>query len=402
LARDEFPVTEHYCYLNHAGVAPMPRVAAQAMSLHNDDVLSHGDAAYGRAEARAEQVRGQAAILMGAAAQDITFVKNTTEGIGYVAAGIDWRQGDRVVVPRHEFPSNLWPWTMLEQRGVSIGFVEPTEPSGGVPIESFARVLSEGGARLVAVSWVQFARGWRTDLEALAGLCREYDALLCVDAIQGLGYLPARFSAWHVDFAMADAHKWLLGPQGIGVMYVSPRGREQLRVLEPGWNSVLDRRSDYTAVAPQPELDPTARRFEGGSLNLVGIEGLGASIDLILDAGIDSVWTHVEEWCNQAAHRIADLGGTILSDRTVDGRSGIVTFTLPDITPKDAVHELAAEGVVCTARGGGIRISPHGYSNNDDLEQLIDAVEKVAPKPQAAKSPLPAANQGPMRRPRDW
>jgi selenocysteine lyase/cysteine desulfurase len=339
---------------------------------------------------------------MGTAAQDITFVKNTTEGIGYVAAGIDWRQGDRIVVPRNEFPSNLWPWTMLQERGVSVGLVEPIEPAGSVPIESFARTLSEGGARLVAVSWVQFARGWRTDLEALAGLCREYDALLCVDAIQGLGYLPARLSAWHVDFAVADAHKWLLGPQGVGLMYVSPRGREQLRVLEPGWNSVVNRNSDYSDVPLVPELDTTARRYEGGSLNLLGIEGLGASIDLILDAGIDSVWSHVEEWCNQAAHRIADIGGTILSDRTVDGRSGIVTFTLPGTEAKDAVRQLATERIVCAARGGGIRTSPHAYSNTDDLERLIEAITTIAPAPAMAKKPAPAIDQGPMRRPRDW
>ena len=224
-------------------------------------------------EAHAEVVRDSAARLMGVSPREVAFVKNTTEGLGFVANGLGWKTGDRVVVPAHEFPSTFYPWKALESQGVTVDTVVPCHAGGALPLEAFAEALASGPPpRLVALSWVQFGLGWRTDLAALARAVHGVGGLLCVDVIQGLGVVPAALGEWGVDFAAADAHKWLLGPSGIGVLYVREACLEMLRPLEPGWASVAHRQQwDNLDLV----LDGTARRFEGGTANAAGIYGLG-------------------------------------------------------------------------------------------------------------------------------
>lgn len=399
LPRDQFPVTEHWCFLDHAGVAPLPRTAADAAAAATRAFVDHGSQAVDEWDARAEEVRAASAGLLGVPVETVAFVKNTTEGLAFVASGIDWQPGDRVLVPAHEFPSTLYPWLALRDRGVQVELVEPVGDGGTLPLEVFASALDQGPARAVACSWVQFGAGWRTDLAALATLCHERGALLCADVIQGLGVVPADLGAWGVDFATADAHKWMLGPSGCGVLYVAP-GREQLlRVLEPGWNSVAHR---HEWDNPELVLDPTARRFEGGTLNLTGIAAMGASIDLLTETGIDAVWAHVEELCRVAAVGLADIGATILSDRSLDGRSAILTFTVPGVDPDELCAGLRERKVVSAPRGGGVRVAPHGYNTLDEMEQLVAAVRELAPTRPAPAAPAPPPRQGPMRRPKDW
>lgn len=399
LPRDQFPVTDRYRYFDHAGVAPMPRVAAEAISTVAQAFVDEGSQAVDAWEARAEEVRASAAALLGVPAEDIAFVKNTTEGLGFVASGLDWRPGDRVLVPAHEFPSTIYPWLALGDRGVEVTRLEPVGPGGTLPLEVFAEALEAGPARLVACSWVQFGAGWRTDLAALAELCHEHGALLCADVIQGLGVIPADLAAWGVDFAMADAHKWLLGPSGCGVLYVASARRDELRVLEPGWNSVVHRQEWENR---ELVLDPTARRFEGGTLDLAGIAGMGASIDLLTEVGVEAIWAHVEELCRVAAVGLAEAGATILSDRSLDGRSAILTATVDGVAPEALCEQLAERGIVCAPRGGGFRVAPHGYNTVDEVQQLVDAVAELVPARPATPKPLPPAMQGPMRRPKDW
>jgi selenocysteine lyase/cysteine desulfurase len=221
------------------------------------------------------------------------------------------------------------------------------------------------------VSWVQFGRGFRLDVAGLAELCREHGALLCVDAIQGLGVVPCDLEAWGVDFAAADGHKWLLGPEGLGVFYVRADRRDLLHPLEPGWASVVHREEwgNLDLV-----WDATARRFEGGTANFAGIHGLGASIDLLTRAGIDAVWRHVDGLCDRLASGLAEAGATVLSDRSRDGRSAIVTFLPRAEDPAVAVKRLKALGFICADRGGGVRVAPHGYNTADEIDALIAAV----------------------------
>jgi cysteine desulfurase/selenocysteine lyase len=289
-----------------------------------------------------------------------------------VANGLSWSPGDRVVVPDLEFPSTLYPWLALQDRGVVVDRVVPQGPGRCLPVKAFAEVVAGGPPpRVVATSWVQFGRGWRTDLPALAEITHDAGALLCVDVIQGLGVAPADFDAWGVDFAMADAHKWLLGPQGIGVLYVRGTCLEQLRPLEPGWASVAHREEwDNLELV----WDDSARRLEGGTQNMVGIHGLGASIDLLLGLGMEAVWEHVLALTDQACEGLEQAGATVMSDRSPGGRSGVVTFAVDGYDPVTIVDALKAQGVVCSPRGGGVRLSPHGYNTGEEIDRLVEVV----------------------------
>jgi selenocysteine lyase/cysteine desulfurase len=359
-------------YLDHAGVAPIPRRAADAMRACVERIETQGVLDSQSWLDQVERLRGKAARLCGVPRQDVAFVKNTTEGLSFVANGIDWQPGDRVVVPDLEFPSTIYPWLALQERGVVVERLQPVGEARALPVELFEDALRRGPVRLVATSWVQFGRGWRVDLASLGPLCREHGAMLCVDAIQGLGVLPARFEAWGVDFAAADAHKWLCGPSGIGIFYVRGERRAQLRPLEPGWASVAHREEwDNLDLV----FDDSARRFEGGSFNHVGAYGLEASIDMLLEA--EGIWPHVDAITAYAAGRLEDAGFPVLSDRG-EGRSGVLTFATPGREPGDISQALRNRGVVCSGpRGGGVRISPHGYATPDDIDRLISTLVEI-------------------------
>lgn len=375
LPRTLFPVTERYRYLNHAGVAPLPQTAADAIADCAHDVATAGVVGEDERSERTERTRAVAAELLGVPVTDVAFVKNTTEGLAFVASGLDWRPGDKVVVPDGEFPSTIFPWLALADQGVEVVRVRPDPRSGALPLQAFEEAIATGGVRLVATSWVQFAKGWRTDLAGLAELAHGHGALLCADVIQGLGVLPCHLAEWGVDFAAADGHKWLLGPEGIGVFYVAERHRDALRVLEPGWASVAHRMEwDNLDLV----YDDTARRFEGGTANVFGLAGLGASLELLATTGIENIWRHVDALCDHLCAGLERLGAVVLSDRSPAsepaGRSGIVTFTKEDADMARLHEGLDAAGVVCSPRGGGIRLSPHGYNTEAEIDFALGIV----------------------------
>ncbi|MGX1774016.1 aminotransferase class V-fold PLP-dependent enzyme [Nocardia brasiliensis] len=369
LERAHFPATQRWTYLNHAGICPLPQPSVDAMYRRATEVSLDGEFTYAAHSAEIERVRTTAARLLGVPGTDVAFVKNTTTGLGMIANGLDWSPGDRVVVPDLEFPSTLYPWLALADRGVVVDRVRPVGPGGKLPIEAFAERIQAGPPpKLVVTSWVQFGRGWRVDLAELGRLCRAAGTLLCADVIQGLGVIPAELARWGVDFAMADGHKWLLGPEGSGVLYVRGSRLELLRPLEPGWNSVAHR-EDWDNL--ELVFDDTARRLEGGMPNVTGIAALGASIDLLLDAGIAAVWAHVDQLCEQACAELTSIGATVLTDRSPEGRSGIVSVYLDRAPIPLLASRLQAEGIAVSARAGGLRVSPHGYNTTQDIDHFV-------------------------------
>ena len=375
---DEFAVGERYTYLNHAGIAPLPRRSVDAIITAAQASAEGGSVGEDVRFDATDVTRRLAADLMGVPTDDVAFVKNTTEGLGFVANGLEWMPGDKVVVPDDEFPSTIFPWLSLADRGVEVVRVPPAGIAGTLELDDFAAALQGGSVRLVALSWVQFSKGWRTDLAGLAALCHDHGALLCVDIIQGLGLLPCHLAEWGVDFAAADAHKWLLGPEGIGVFYVAAAHRDRLRVLEPGWASVAHRMEwDNLALV----YDDSARRFEGGTPNMIGLAGLGASLELITTVGTDAIWAHVDALCDRLCAGLEALGATVLSDRRPasepHGRSGIVTFTVPGTDTEQLHEQLEVHGVICSPRGGGIRFAPHGYITEAEIDHALDVLRSL-------------------------
>jgi selenocysteine lyase/cysteine desulfurase len=376
LPRGQFPVTEHLNYLNHAGVSPLPWVAVEAIESAARDFALRGSGAVQSGDEDQERLRRAGAELMGVDPGDVAFVKNTTEGLGFVANGLDWREGDRVLVPDHEFPSTLYPWLALGDRGVDVELLRPVGEGRELPLELFADALARHPVRLVAVSWVQFGRGWRVELGELATLCHDHGTLLCADVIQGLGVVPADLERWGVDFAMADAHKWMLGPVGIGLLYVARHRRDLLRPLEPGWASVSHREEwDNLDLV----YDDSARRFEGGTPNTITQAGMGAAIDLLSEAGVAAVWRHVDGLCERLVDGLEAVGARVLTRRSAANRSGIVTFDPRGADPASVAEGLTAQGIVCAARAGGIRVAPHGYNTAAEIDALVTAVAAVRP-----------------------
>lgn len=374
LSRELFPICREWRYLNHASVNALATPVAQAMTDWIDAAVSSGCFA-GDAEEDVQSVRDKAAGLMGVDPTELAFLKNTSEGLAFVAAGLAWTPGDRILIPGGEFPSNVYPWRALESRGVTVEVLAPRGTAEAVTAEDVKIALEQGPPpKLLALSWVQFRRGWRTDLSEVTRVAHGAGALVCVDVIQGLGVIPAELGRWGVDFASGGSHKWLLAPPGIGLFYVRQEVMDRLRPVEPGWASVSHREEwDNMELV----WDGSARRFESGTLDLCAVAGLGASIDLLLRTGTRRIWEHVDGLCTRLVDGLEDCGAKVLSQREAKGSSGIVTFIIKGRQPADLVEQLKDRKVIVSPRGDGIRVSPHGYNSNDDIDELLAALREI-------------------------
>ncbi len=389
----EFDLSPDICYLNHAAVAPWPRRAVAAVTRFAEENGRRGAAGYPAWLATERRLRERLADLLGGASpDDIALVKNTSEGLSILAQGLDWRPGDNLVGIAQEFPSNRIPWEALREQGVEYraldlrGLANPAPNPGDAlhhagasaaagaqvtgGIETALERLCDERTRAVAISSVQYARGERLDLERLVAACHRRGILLFVDAIQSLGALPMDLQRMPADAVVADGHKWLLGPEGIAVLYVAPALRPWLRLRQFGWHMVAHP-GDYDR--PDWTPSPTATRFEPGSPNLLGIHALEASLSLLQEVGLNQVATAIEHRVDRLIDLLDQAGYEILTPRAPAHRAGILTFRIPDprFDPTPLWRALLAKGVVCAPRGGGIRFSPHFYT---DEAVLIKAV----------------------------
>jgi cysteine desulfurase/selenocysteine lyase len=360
--RAHIPAASRWTWLNHAGFSPVPDTAVErgrwALQAQADDAL----AAIPELEREAERVRRRCAALVGVGPDELTFVRNTSHGLSLVAAGLDWRDGDVVLCATdEEYPSNVYPWARLAPRGVTLRSVP--SPGGRVEVDAFA-AAGCARTRLVTVSSVQYATGWRTDLAALGQLCRDRGWLLCVDAIQSLGAIPLDASACGVHFVAADAHKWMLGPAGIGVLAVA-RGAPVDPVIV-GWKSTKEA-LNFDQV--KLDLREDAARFEEGTPSYAAIAAMGASMDLLLEYGVDAIWGRIGELGAALRGHLSRRGEGVL-EWPAAHRSGAVFFTPRDGTAAERAAALAARGVHVAVRRGRVRVSPHAYNTVDELFQV--------------------------------
>lgn len=363
------PVNEQWVYLDHAAVAPLSRPARDAMIAWAKNVAENGYANRARCRANVERLRRLGAKLISADPDEIALVRNTTEGINIVAEGFPWQPGDNVVTLECEFPSNLYPWQNLASRGVETRLVPAAASSQPerVDLNQLADACDER-TRIVSASWVGYLTGWRNDVRALAEVAHRKGALFFLDAIQGLGVFPLDAGAAGVDFLAADGHKWLLGPEGAGLLYVRQEHLDRLRPVGVGWNSVRQA-GDFDNVAF--DLKPTAARYEGGSYNLCGIAGLHASLACLLDLGIDRMAESLLEVTDRLCTQLEECGASIVSSREPQRRSGIVAFDCPAEEPQAVQQRCLKAGVVVNVRGGRVRVSPHAYTSDEEIDRLI-------------------------------
>lgn len=362
--RDQFPVTQEVVYLHHAGVAPLCRPAAEAMQRLADDAMRFGSLHYDQWMAAYEGVRQAAAQLIGAHRDEIATVKNTSEGIATIALGVDWRPGDRIVGFQEEFPANFFPWKRLERRGVHVEWLSAADPLER--IDQAAR-----GARLLAISFVQYLSGRRADLDAIGEICHRHGCLFVVDAIQGLGAFPLDVNRARIHALAADGHKWLLGPEGCGILYVRQDLQDSIEPVEFGWTNVANY-ADY--ASRDMTLRRDAGRYECGTLNTIGCYGLRAAIEFILEVGLDRIAPQVQALGDRIAAGVAAKGYEVLGTRTPSTGAGIVSFRKADLDSRLVVSHLRAKGIVAAPRQGWVRASPHFYISPGDIERLLEAL----------------------------
>ena len=360
----QFPIRERLIYLNHAAVAPLCRPAAEAMQRLADDCLNFGSLHYAEWLSTYAGLRTAAARLIGSDPSEIALVKNTSEGIATVAAGLDWNPGDRMVGFHEEFPANYFPWKRLEKKGVEVTWLSVTDPLDR--IDEACR-----GARLLAISFVQFLSGYRAPLQAIGEVCRRNHCIFLVDAIQGLGAFPLDVRACHIDALAADGHKWLLGPEGCAIFYISRELQERVEPVEFGWTNV-DKYNDY--ASRDMTLRPDAGRYECGTLNTIGCFGLRASIELLLDVGVGKIGPVIRNLTDRIADGVRAKQYEILGDRTPETTSGIISFRKPGVTAEDVVRTLRARGVTAAPRAGWVRTSPHFYIPPEDIDKMLEAL----------------------------
>ena len=365
--RHEFPITEKYAFFNNAAIsAPSSRVVNAVSALFSQ--FGHeGLTGYPQWMKTVDSTRSLFARLINADPSEIAFTGNTSDGLNIVANGLAWKPGDKVVLPVPDFPSNVYPWVNLERIGVEVSFVQKKEGVFGLHDIEGATLP---GTRMIAVSATDFATGFRCDLKELGEYCRKKEILLCVDAIQSLGAVPLDVKECGVHFLACGGHKWLLGTMGIGAVYVSKEVNHLLHPARVGWRSVEDEENFYNLDL---RLKADARRFETGTQNIPGITALGASLDMLLEIGIDRIFDRILNLNDMIALELKKRNLRIVSPSNRENRSGILSFL-----PKDAgglFRHLLNEKVLAAQRGNALRLSPHFYNNETDIERFFEVLD---------------------------
>jgi selenocysteine lyase/cysteine desulfurase len=296
----------------------------------------------------------------------VAFVKNTSEALSFVAEGLEWRAGDVVLSADREFPSNVYPWLGLGRLGVETRLLE--HRPAGLTVDDVARAIDDR-VRLVSLSAVSYGAGERIDLAGIADVCRRRDVLFVVDGIQAIGAIAIDMARDGMDCIAADGHKWLCAPEGGGFLALSDRLLAQLRPAQLGWKSVM--------TASYYPYDFTLRRdaakLEAGSLNLLAVHALGAAVDLALEVGIDVIEARLGDLTALFEEGFRARGLDVLGCDTSGRRprrSGIVTF-VPRRAPERLRQDLWERGVASTVRFGGIRLSPHHYQDDRDVDAFF-------------------------------
>jgi cysteine desulfurase/selenocysteine lyase len=363
---DQFPVRRNLVYLNHAGVSPLCRAAATAMKDLADDALQYGSLHYDKWLAAYSGLRQATGRLIGAEPGEIAIVKNTSEGIATVAAGLQWSAGDKVVAFREEFPSNFYPWKRLEQQGVQVVWL-----SVFASLDEIADTCR--GAKLLAISYVQYLSGYRVNLTAIGEICRRRGTFFFVDAIQGMGAFPIDVRRDNIQGLAADGHKWMMGPEGCGVLYIERDWQDRIQPIEFGWTNVAGF-NDYSSR--DMALRDDAGRYECGTLNTIGCFGLRAALGFIQEVGVDRIGAAILALTDRLWNGARALGLEMAAQRTAESASGIVTFRQPGRESTHIVRQLKDRGFMAAPRQGWVRVAPHFYQSPEEMEGLLAALRE--------------------------
>ena len=367
----QFPITDKLIYLDHSGVAPLPLCVKEDIDKYLQTAVGLTTYDYEASMQRVEEVRASSAQILGAEAEEVAFVKNTSHGVSIVSSGLSWRSGDEVIIFGKDFPANIYPWLNLERKGVTVKYVP--ENNGRILVQDIAALITDK-TRLVSMSSVQSYNGYMIDLKTLGDLCKNRGVLLFVDAIQSLGVVPLNVNEMGIDFLAVDGHKWLLAPEGIGIFYCRKDLAGDLEPALIGWKSV-EKDTEFEVI--DFTLKKNSLRFEEGSFNVLGIYGLGAALDLLLEVGIDRICRRVQNLGDLIISQAHERGFEIKTPSNRKARGGIVSFA-GDFDPQQIAVKLAERKIIVNYRGGALRVSPHFYNTGSDISALFRELDTLS------------------------
>ena len=372
LIAEEFTLDKDIAYLNHAAVAPWPKRAKKAIFEFVEENCRNGAKNYPKWLKIEAKLRKQLQFLINVpSVDDIALLKNTSEALSIVAEGIRWNKGDNIVSSDEEFPSNRIPWLAQSQKGVEF---RETSITSNSPEQDLIDACDKN-TRLLTISSIQYGSGRRLNLEYLGEFCRNNNILFCVDAIQSLGVIPFDVETIKADFVMADAHKWMLGPEGIALFYCDESIRDALDLHQYGWHMVEDL-GNYDNREWQPAT--TARRFECGSPNMLGIHALSASLSIFEEVGIEKISRIIINNTSYIIDYLDNIKNISLISPTINSQlGGIVTFQVEGQDNAKLHSKLMNNNVICANRMGGIRFSPHFYTSKKIIDKGLEVLTSI-------------------------
>jgi selenocysteine lyase/cysteine desulfurase len=366
--RQYFPVTETDIYMNHAAVSPFSTKVVQSIGSLLQKRSSGDIEVFHLASEEKLKLKKNLADLIDGETDNIAIIGNTSEGFNWLVQGLEWKKGDRVLLVKNEFPSNIYPFLNLQRQGVIIDYV-PTR-DGFIYLEDIERMIRPE-TKLHSISFVEFLNGFRNNLSEIGKICLENDVIFSVDGIQGVGALPLSVRQSGIDFLSNGGHKWLMGPQGCGFMYISPKLFDKLKPAFAGWLSVKD---SWNFVDYKLEFLEDAGRFEIGTFNVIGIFGLAASTSLLLEAGTEAIQQHLFSLGDRLIQRLSEIGFSYIGSEKYEHRSGIYSFSGEN--EKEIFKYLTKNKVQLSLRNNVLRFSPHFYNTSDEIDRIFELLNK--------------------------
>jgi cysteine desulfurase/selenocysteine lyase len=369
LRQREFPVSKNKIFLAHGGVCPLPRQVAQAINdCANEGTLGDQEAFV---MGRIDDARRAGARLLNCQPDEVSLVGPTSLALSYVAAGLNFRKGDNILIYHDDYPSNVYPWMALAEQGVKVRLLNIRNLGVIRKVDVMGQVDED--TRLVALASNHFISGHRLEHDAIGKFLRERGILFCLDAIQTLGAFPTTVE--NVDFLAADAHKWLLGPCGAGVFYVKKDLQEKLNPPVYGWHNV---RNPNFVAQDKIEFRSGAAKFEAGTHNLIGLVGLLAAMELALEIGVEEI---ARELLRKRAWLVPALqakGYTVLNaEAKPENASSITAIHQPGQDMAALYEKLSDNGVIASLRTDRkaqkyLRLSPHFYNTDAELQRVVE------------------------------
>ncbi|MBK8465370.1 MAG: aminotransferase class V-fold PLP-dependent enzyme [Chloracidobacterium sp.] len=368
--RSLFPALENLTYLNSAAVSPIPTMAIEAINVQLNDVATHGSAHYTDWIDTKSRARALIAEMLCVRPEQIAFMRNTSDGFASIANGLNWTNGDNIVSFANEFPSNFYPWRRIrDEFGVELRLCP--ERDGRIDLDEFISLI-DANTKVVAISSVQYASGYRADLERMGRAARAVDALFCVDIIQGFGALPYDLPAQFVDVACGAGHKWLCAPEGCGIIYLSDRAHERVKPTFIGWISV---ETPWDFVDREQPFKPNALAWESGTGTSSLFYGLEQSLKLLHETGAKKIDDHLMALTDHLCDGLVGKDYEIVSSRATGEKSQIVCIKhRGGMTSNQIAAHLESEKIIVSPRGDRVRIAPHFYNNIDDIERLLEVL----------------------------